>query len=266
VITGPSAGGLGAQTAVSLAQAQPEEIILLGRAESKAKSVIDEIKSVSPALSVKFVQVDLDSFSSIRSAADAVNKLVKKIDILINNAGIMYVKDFTLTGEVIESHLSSNHVGHFLLTNLLLPKILAAGEGARIVNLTSSAHVVSPMRFDDYHFNNGKAYDPWLAYGQSKTANILFTTALAAKLASKGVLAFAVHPGIITTNLASHIDYSEFPKLVKLYEDNGMYHRYLSPRRMLITTGAPTPGFDRDVAQGTSGTIFAALSPSLESK
>jgi NAD(P)-dependent dehydrogenase (short-subunit alcohol dehydrogenase family) len=178
----------------------------------------------------------------------------------------MYVKDYTLTGEGIEAHLSSNHVGHFLLTNLLLPKILAAGKGARIVNLTSSAHVVSPMRFDDYHFENGKTYDPWLAYGQSKTANILFTTALAAKLASKGILAFAVHPGIITTNLASHIEYSEFPKLVKMYEDNGVYHKSLHRTRMLTTTGAPTPGFDRDVAQGTSGTIFAALSPSLESK
>jgi NAD(P)-dependent dehydrogenase (short-subunit alcohol dehydrogenase family) len=226
VITGPSAGGLGAQTAIFLAQAQPAEIILLGRTESKVTSVIDEIKSTSPETSVKFIQVNLDSFSSIRSAADAVNKSVKKIDVLINNAGIMYVKDFTLTGEGIEAHLSSNHVGHFLLTNLLLPKILAAGKGARIVNLTSSAHVVSPMRFNDYHFDNGRTYDPWLAYGQSKTANILFTTALAAKLASKGILAFAVHPGIITTNLASHIDYSEFPKLVKLYEDNGTYQIY----------------------------------------
>jgi len=168
VITGTSAGGLGAQTAVFLAKGNPKEIFLLGRTESKVVSVIDEIKSISPETFVKFIHVDLDRYDSIRTAADTINNTVAKIDILINNAGIMATKDYTLTAEGLEAQFGSNHVGHFLLTNLLMPKIIAAGKGARIVNLSSCLYQAGPMRFDDYNFDNGKAYNPWLAYGQSK--------------------------------------------------------------------------------------------------
>jgi NAD(P)-dependent dehydrogenase (short-subunit alcohol dehydrogenase family) len=83
---------------------------------------------------------------------------------------ISSTKDYTLTVEGIEAQFGSNHVGHFLLTNLLMPKIIAAGKGARIVNLSSILHVTGPMRFDDYNLDNGKAYNAWLAYGQSKVS------------------------------------------------------------------------------------------------
>ena len=225
VITGPTVGGLGAQTAVFLAQGKPAEIFLLGRTESKAASVIDEIKTISPTTLARFVQTDLSRFDSIKTAAATINDSVKKIDVLINNAGIMAVKSYTLTLEGLESQFGANHIGHFLLTNLLMPKILAAGNGSRIVNLSSNGHYLSEMRFHDYNFDHGKAYDPWLAYGQSKTANILFTTYLASKLASKGIQAYAVYPGAIRTNLTADIAVSEWSRVAEIHKARGsMFH------------------------------------------
>jgi NAD(P)-dependent dehydrogenase (short-subunit alcohol dehydrogenase family) len=221
VITGPSEGGLGAQTAIFLAHGHPSSILLLGRTQSKAESVIHEVKSISPDTTVEFININLASFASIRAAALVINSSVTKIDVLINNAGIMGVKDYTLTKDGLESQFGCNHIGHFLLTNLLMPKILLAGKGSRIVNLTSVSHQTHEMRLDDYNFDNGKAYDPWLAYGQSKTANILFTAALAEKLKEKGLLSFAVHPGTVMTNLASEIDPSQWVSVRKLFSDRG---------------------------------------------
>lgn len=171
---------------------------------------------------MQFVQKDLTRFDSIRAAAATINNLVKKKDVLINNAGIMGVKDYTVTPEGLESQFGANHIGHFLLTNLLIAKLLAAGKGARIVNLTSNGHQMEEMRFDDYNFDNGKAYDPWLAYGQSKTANILFTVSLTEMLASNCIMSFSVHPGGIKTNLGNDVDPSEWPKVAKIFEARGM--------------------------------------------
>ena len=126
----------------------------------------------------------------------------------------MALKDYATTKDGIEMQLGSNHVGHFLLTNLLLPKLLAAGGGARIVNVSSFGYMSGGVRFDDPSFQvrnsreievdqetslmnakHGEKYNAWLAYAQSKTANILFTAALANKLKNKGVLSFALNPG-----------------------------------------------------------------------
>ncbi|KAE8448958.1 hypothetical protein EG329_008754 [Mollisiaceae sp. DMI_Dod_QoI] len=248
VITGPSAGGLGAQTAIFLAQGKPAAILLLGRTESKAAPVIGEIKKINPSIKVQFIQLDLARFDSIKAAAAEVTKAVNKIDVLINNAGIMGIKDYTLTPEGLESQFGSNHIGHFLLTNLLMPKIEAAGKGARIVNLSSSGYGLGEVRFDDYNFDNGKVYNPWQAYGQSKTANMLFTVSLASKLASKGITSFAVHPGAIYTNLGTQVDPAEWPIVAKMLGDRGFgFH-----------------GVNKDLAQGTSCTLVAALDPSIE--
>ncbi len=171
---------------------------------------------------MQFIQLDLARFDSIKAAAAEITKAVNKIDVLINNAGIMGIKDYTLTPEGLESQFGSNHIGHFLLTNLLMPKIEAAGKGARIVNLSSSGYGLGEVRFDDYNFDNGKAYNPWQAYGQSKTANMLFTVSLASKLASKGITSFAVHPGAIYTNLGTQVDPAEWPIVAKMLGDRGM--------------------------------------------
>ena len=222
VITGPTAGGIGAQTAIFLAHGKPVEILLLGRTESKATSIMEEINSISPTTLVKFVQADLTRFDSIRSAAAIVKNSVNQINVLINNAGIMGVKNYTLTPEGLESQFGANHIGHFLITNLLMPKIFAGGKGARIVNLTSNSHQMEEMRFDDYNFDNGNTYNPWLAYGQSKTANNLFTVSLAEKLPSKGIMSYSVHPGGIKTNIANDVDPSEWSKVGEIFAARDM--------------------------------------------
>lgn len=119
----------------------------------------------------------------------------------------MNTLDYTTNGNGIEIQFATDHLGHFLLTSLLLPKILSASPGARIVNVSSGGHYVGPVRFDDYNFDDGKDYDGWSAYGQAKTANILFSRSLAEKLGSKGVFSYSLHPGsIATTSLGVHVD------------------------------------------------------------
>ena len=149
VITGTSEGGLGAQTALSLAHAQPAEILLLGRTESKIKPVISQLAEINPSVRTSFIPVDLADLSSVRTAAQHINAMVVKIDVLINNAGIMAVKDYTETKDGFESQFGANHLGHFLLTNLLIGKI---ANGGRIINLTSMGYESEEIRFDDYNF------------------------------------------------------------------------------------------------------------------
>ncbi|KAK4221078.1 short-chain dehydrogenase/reductase SDR [Podospora fimiseda] len=151
-------------------------------------------------------KLDLGSFSSVRDAATEVLEWedVPVIDILVNNAGIIAV-DYALSAEGHELHFTTNHLGHFLFTNFIMPKILGAAE-PRIVNVTSSGRSLSAVRFGDLDFNGGKEYNKWRAYGQSKTANILFATSFVKKLGGKGLIAVSVHPGLIlTTGFGTHI-------------------------------------------------------------
>ncbi|THV52704.1 hypothetical protein BGAL_0071g00120 [Botrytis galanthina] len=252
VITGPTPGGLGAQTALLLAASKPATILLLGRDEAKAVPAVESVKAVSPSTTVKFVHCDLGKYSSIKTAAESILATTPKIHILINNAGVMAPANYTTTAEGLEVQFGANHVGHFLLTNLLMPAIVAAAsEGARIVNLSSMGWSLGEVKFDDYNFNDGKDYDRWSAYGQSKAANILFTVELAKRLRSKGVQAFAVHPGVIGTNLARDLDPSK---------DYGtMTERFIS--RGYIKMDAPSW---KTLEGGTSATLVAALDPALK--
>lgn len=182
-------------------------MVLLARSRGRVESVISKIRQSDANIKVDFVPVSLDDLETVRSAAATINGAVSRIHCLINNAGIMNVEKYTLSKQGHELQFAVNHLGHFLLTNLLLPKIIAAGPGARIVNLTSDGYDLSPVRLDDYNFTQGSAYDGWSGYGQSKSANILFTKFLASRLAARGIQSYAVHPGIIfTTSLASHIE------------------------------------------------------------
>lgn len=196
LITGPSKGSIGAETAVTLAHGSPAAYLLLGRALDKIQPVIDEIKTINASISVKFYQVDLDSLDSVRSVAQTIldDSSMSMIDVMVNNAGIMACP-YEKTKDGLEMHFGVNHVSHFLLTNLLMPKILAAGPGARIVNISSYGNIMSDIRYNDLGFRDGETYNPWLAYGQSKTANILMAVSLNEKLGKKGVQAYAVNPG-----------------------------------------------------------------------
>jgi NAD(P)-dependent dehydrogenase (short-subunit alcohol dehydrogenase family) len=150
VITGPSQGGLGAETAISLAKASPALLILAGRSESKATPVIAQIAESSPDVQVRFISLDLGSQKSVRDAAAKINAITTKIDLLINNAAIMACP-YAKTEDGIESQFATNHIGHFLLTKLLIDKILTAGPGSRIINVSSSA-IRGVIRYDDYNF------------------------------------------------------------------------------------------------------------------
>ena len=198
-------------------------LILAARSPSKLAEADTTIKAAAPGVKTRLLQLDLSSFRTVRAAAEEVNSWIEPIDVLINNAGVMMCP-FALSEDGIETQFATNHVGTFLFTNLVMGKILAAGNGARIVNVSSRGHRYGPVRFEDWNFGvsvpklsfdpginahsytqNGKDYDPGLAYGQSKTANMLFSVSLAEKLKSKGVVAFSLHPGAIWTNLGRHV-------------------------------------------------------------
>lgn len=144
------------------------------------------------------------SFADVCKAAETVNSwaVVPQVDVLVNNAGIMAVP-YKLTEDGVESQFQTNHLSRFLFTNLIMDKILVS-KAPRIIFVSSSLHRIGHIRWSDYNFNEGKHYQRWLAYGQSKTANAVTALALAEKLGSRGLLNFALCPGVIYTNLSAH--------------------------------------------------------------
>ncbi|KAI1397222.1 retinol dehydrogenase 13 [Hypoxylon fuscum] len=257
LITGTSANGIGAKTATTLAREGPAHIILVSRNKAKVEPVLQEIATVNPNVKAIFVNCELSDFDSVRAAAEQINSdaSISRIDVVINNAAVMNPKEYTLDKQGYELSLSSNHLGHFLLTNLIMPKILAAGPGARIVNVTSKGHRLSPFRFDDYNFSNGAAYDGWSAYGQSKSANILFSVELARRLASKGVRSYSVHPGTIYgTSLALHLDFSDDFKSLN----------EVAMRNTGMEFG--TVGEAKTASQGSAPLLAAALDPDFDDR
>lgn len=218
---------------------------------------MDDIKQINPSIKVTFVPVELDDLDSVRKGANDISSRTSQVHCLINNAGIMAVKAYTTNKAGIESQFATNHLGHFLLTNLLMPQIFAAAreQGARIVNLTSDGYKISPFRFEDYNFSQGKLYNMWAGYGQSKTANILFTAELASRFRQRGIQcqSFAVHPGVImTTSLGGHLEQDDFAGI---------------NAASLIFSGEPFQvGKPKSPQQGVSTTLVAALDPEISTQ
>lgn len=183
-------------------------MILAGRNVSKLQQTQTLIANETPDAKTAVLEIDLGAQQSVRKAAEQINDAHGKIDVLINNAGIM-ATPFSLSPEGIESQFATNHVGHFLFTNLIMQKLLASDGQARVVNVSSSGHKRGPVRFEDYNFHNGAVYDKWKAYGQSKTANMLFSVALAEKLGHRGLRSYSLYPGRILTNIAQNITVDE---------------------------------------------------------
>ncbi|RYP11274.1 hypothetical protein DL765_007826 [Monosporascus sp. GIB2] len=211
VITGAGTQSIGGYTALALAKAGPAHLVLVSRNPATVQPVLDEIKATAPKVKATFVRCDLSDQDSVRGAAAQILEAAPAIDVLINNAGVMAIKEYTVDKRGNEMQLSANHIGHFLLTNLLAPALLSAAATAatgkvRVVNLTSAGHRISPFRFDDYNFSGGRTYHPFTAYGQSKTANILFSVGLTKRLRARGVTSTAVHPGgVWETRLGDHM-------------------------------------------------------------
>ncbi len=236
VVTG-GASGLGFETARALAS-KGAHVVLVGRnAENLEMAKIQLMRFGLTKVDSELM--DLEDLDSVNVAAQSLLSRYPKIDILVNNAGIMACP-LARTKQGFESQFGTNHLSHFLFTCLLAPSLIAAGE-ARVVNLSSSAHHGGTVNFEDPNFETAP-YDKWVAYGASKTANALFAVGLNARLKSKGVLSFAVHPGMIATGLGRH----------------------LVPEDLAMFTAAPEPF--KTEPQGAATSVWAATASELTDK
>jgi NAD(P)-dependent dehydrogenase (short-subunit alcohol dehydrogenase family) len=236
IITG-GASGIGIETARALAGAGADVTLAVRDAEAGHRTAAD-ITATTGNIAVHVGRLDLADPASVTAFSAT---WTGPLDLLINNAGVMALPDLQLTPRGWEMQLATNHLGHFALA-LGLHEALAAAGGARIVSLSSRGHLRSPVIFDDLNFTV-RRYDPWLAYGQSKTANVLFAVEATKQWASDGITANAVHPGAIAaTNLSRHMD----PQALADLRASGMFSY-------------------KTIEQGAATSVLVATSPLLES-
>jgi NAD(P)-dependent dehydrogenase (short-subunit alcohol dehydrogenase family) len=200
LITGANSG-LGLRSAEALA-AKGARVLLACRNAEKAAAALEAVKAKATGPAPEVRTLDLQSLASVRECAAEVAQDMESLDVLMNNAGIMAVPKAT-TADGFESQLGTNHLGHFALTGLLLPTLLAAPE-PRVVTVSSNAHNFGRMDFSDLFFER-RRYSRWRAYGQSKLANLLFTSELQRQAVEHktALTAAAAHPGYAATNLTS---------------------------------------------------------------
>ena len=200
VITGANSG-LGLRSAEGLA-AKGARVLLACRNAGRAAAALEAVKAKATGAEPEVRTLDLQSLASVRECAAGLSEELDHLDVLLNNAGIMAVPKAT-TEDGFESQLGTNHLGHFALTGLLLPTLLRAAE-PRVVNVSSNAHRFGRLQLDDLFFER-RRYSRWRAYGQSKLANLLFTSELQRKAVEHrtSLTAVAAHPGYAATNLTS---------------------------------------------------------------
>ncbi len=242
VVTG-GYSGIGLETTRALA-AKGAKVIVPVRSPQKAQESLAGIEG-----DVQTAELDLADLKSVHGFAQSLLNELDGIDLLINNAGIMANPE-TRVGPGWESQFGVNHMGHFALTKALMP-LLTKQAGTRVISLSSTAHKICGIRWDDIQFTS-TPYDKWQAYGQSKTANALFANALSRRLKESGGEAFAVHPGGIFTPLQRHLPQEEMVVLGWIDQDG-------NPTE-LAKEGFKTP------EQGCSTTLWAATSPLLTGK
>jgi NAD(P)-dependent dehydrogenase (short-subunit alcohol dehydrogenase family) len=230
LVTG-GASGIGTETARVLA-ARGADVTIAARRPDAAEQVAAGLEG-----DVRVAPLDLADLDSVRAFAASWEG---PLDLLVNNAGVMALAELTLNDTGLEMQFATNHVGHFALA-VGLRDALAAAEGARIVSLSSRGHLRSPVVFEDLSFER-REYTPFDAYGQSKTANVLFAVGATERWADEGITANAVHPGgIIDTNLSRHMDQEQLDGL--------------------INSGTFTP---KTIEQGAATSVLVATWPELE--
>ncbi len=204
LVTGGNSG-LGYESVKAFAM-KGAKVILASRSLEKGEDAKKTILKELPHAEIQVMQLDLGDLGSVRDFAVSYKKKYKKLDILLNNAGIMMTPYF-LTRDGNEGQFGTNHLGHFALTGLLLD-VLNKTENSRIVSVSSMAHKQGKMDFENLQFNDGNGYSPMKAYGRSKLSNLLFTYELQRKLESSGstTIALAAHPGVANTNLARYLE------------------------------------------------------------
>lgn len=197
VVTGANSG-IGLETARGLAR-EGMRVLLLCRSRERGEAAVADIEASVPGAALELVVADLGLQADVRRAADDISARAPHLDVLVNNAGIT-VRTRELTTEGIDVMLAVNHLGPFLLTNLLLP-VLRAGAPARIVTVASEAHKLGKLRLDDLQATRGYGLLGFPRYGETKLMNILFTRELARRIDGSGVTANCLHPGAVRTNL-----------------------------------------------------------------
>jgi NAD(P)-dependent dehydrogenase (short-subunit alcohol dehydrogenase family) len=243
IITGGSSG-IGIETARALAGAGAEVTLAVRDTDAGDRTASDITATTGNAVHVS--RLDLADQASV---ATFVAQWTGPIDLLINNAGIMALPDLQRTREGWEMQFATNHLGHFALA-LGLHDALAAAGGARIVSLSSVGHRRSPVIFDDLNFTS-RPYDLGLAYGQSKTANVLFAVEATRRWGRDGITANAVHPGTIaTTNLSRDLD----PDVQAALRASAPYAEAFDESKLTIKT----------MEQGAATSVFVATSPQLD--
>ncbi|GLA02112.1 hypothetical protein AnigIFM60653_001408 [Aspergillus niger] len=277
VITGVNRNGIGYTTAESFASQGPAHLIITGRNMSKLQESIDAMKAKYPDVDYRALHIDLSSQQAVRTAAAQLMSWsdIPTIDILVNSAGIALLPERTLSIDGHEIIFATNHIGHFLFTNLIIPKLIKAAEqspkgNTRVINVSSLSPTKtrqlrwSDMNFEklnkdlpeeeqpDYDLQRGwgiedpenKSYTPLEAYNMSKVANVLFGVGVTDRLYKKyGILSLALHPGVIQTELARNAQ-PEIINAVNILRENGQYAW-------------------RSLAAGASTTTVAALDPKL---
>ncbi|MGZ5378583.1 MAG: SDR family NAD(P)-dependent oxidoreductase [Mycobacterium sp.] len=200
VITGANTG-LGYETAAALA-AKGAHVVLAVRNLDKGKDAARRIEQSRPGAQVDLQELDLTSLESVRAAAEQVKSNHESIDLLINNAGVMFTPR-SKTKDGFELQFGTNHLGHFAFTGLLLDRVLAT-PGSRVVTVSSTGHrIIDAIRFDDLQWERN--YNRFRAYGQSKLANLLFTYELQRRLQGTNTIAAAAHPGGSNTELMRNL-------------------------------------------------------------
>ena len=197
LVTGATSG-IGLEAARSLA-GQGARMVLVGRDAAKTARCLEEMRADVPGAELSSLLCDFSRQSEVRRLADEVLHRYDRLDVLVNNAGTVF-KDRTMTPDGIEATFAVNHLGYFLLTQLLLDRVVQSAP-ARIVNVASIGHRRGTMDFDDLFFERG--YALFKAYGRSKLANVLYTRLLARRVAGTGVTVNCLHPGAVATAIWS---------------------------------------------------------------
>ena len=241
LVTGVSAG-LGVETARSLA-AHGAQVVGAARDLAKAENTTAQVRKDAAANSGSFelVGLDLADLKSVRACADELLKKKEPFDVVIANAGVM-ATPLGHTADGFETQFGTNHLGHFVLVNRIARLIRAGG---RLINLSSSGHRYSNVDLQDPSFEH-TPYDPFVAYGRSKTANILFAVAFDKRQRSHGVRAAAVHPGGIRTELARHVDSTRIEKIVEEINQQ-------------LAAQGKGPFQWKTIAQGAATSVWAAV-------
>jgi NAD(P)-dependent dehydrogenase (short-subunit alcohol dehydrogenase family) len=235
LVTGVSAG-LGIETARSLA-AHGAVVVGAARDLKKAEGATVQVRRDAAANdgSLELVALDLGNLRSVRACADELLAKGQFFDAIIANAGVM-ATPFGHTVDGFETQFGTNHLGHFVFINRLAPLLR---KGSRLINLSSGGHRISNVDLDDPNFER-TPYEPFLAYGRSKTANILFAVAFDQRHRERGVRAAAVHPGVIETELARYVDPARLQALMDQINKDRVAAGHGSVQRKTVPQGAAT--------------------------